>query len=64
MNRLLWSATVALGLILCSTHAAVEAGGALIETTAPLADHSEESVKAAVVAADERADREEERAAQ
>jgi hypothetical protein len=45
--------TLALGL-LCGGHAA-QAGGALIETTAPLTDRSEESVKAAVIAAIDRA---------
>jgi hypothetical protein len=45
---------LALGLSLCGGHAA-QAGGALIETTAPLTDRSEESVKAAVIAAIDRA---------
>ena len=39
---------------LCGGNPAV-AGGALIETTAPLADRSEESVKAAVIAAIDKA---------
>jgi hypothetical protein len=44
-------ATLALGLLVCSSPPPAAAGAALIETTAPLADRSEESVKAAVMAA-------------
>jgi hypothetical protein len=44
-------ATLALGLLVCSGPPSAAAGAALIETTAPLADRSEESVKAAVKAA-------------
>jgi cytochrome c oxidase assembly factor CtaG len=44
-------ATLALGLLVCSSPPSAAAGAALIETTAPLADRSEESVKAAVMAA-------------
>jgi hypothetical protein len=54
MTRSLLGATLALGL-LATVPNPVGAGGALIETTAPLADRSEESVKAAVVAAIDRA---------
>jgi hypothetical protein len=43
--------TVALGLLVCGSPSSAGAGAALIETTAPLADRSEESVKAAVTAA-------------
>jgi hypothetical protein len=50
MARAFGAAAVALGLLLCGGAPAM-AGGALIETTAPLADRSEASVKAAVVAA-------------
>ena len=49
MTRILLGA--ALALVVCSSQSAATAGGALIETTAPLADGSEESVKAAVIAA-------------
>jgi hypothetical protein len=44
-------ATLVLGLLVCSNPPSAIAGAALIETTAPLADRSEESVKAAVLAA-------------
>jgi hypothetical protein len=54
MSRALVAAAVAFGLFLCGGRAAL-AGGALIETTAPLADRSEESVKAAVIAAIDKA---------
>jgi hypothetical protein len=54
MSRALGAGAVALGLLLCGGYPAV-AGGALIETTAPLADRSEESVKAAVIAAIDKA---------
>jgi hypothetical protein len=53
MRRTLLGAAFALAV--CSSHPAALAGGALIETTAPLADGSEESVKAAVIAAIETA---------
>lgn len=53
MTRLLLGA--ALALAVCSSQSTALAGGALIETTAPLADGSEESVKAAVIAAFETA---------
>jgi hypothetical protein len=46
---------LALGLLVCSGQPSASAGGALIETTAPLADRSEESVKAAVIAAIDKA---------
>jgi hypothetical protein len=51
MTRTLVGATLALGLLVCSGQPPAMAGAALIETTAPLADRSEESVKAAVIAA-------------
>lgn len=51
MTRMLLGATIAFGLLVCAAQTAALAGGALIETTAPLADGSEESVKAAVIAA-------------
>jgi hypothetical protein len=54
MARAFAAAAVALGLLVCGGAPAM-AGGALIETTAPLADHSEASVKAAVVAAIDKA---------
>ena len=54
MSRAWGAVALALGLSLCGGHAA-QAGGALIETTAPLTDRSEESVKAAVIAAIDRA---------
>jgi len=57
MTRMLLGATLALGLLVCSAQPAALAGGALIETTAPLADRSEESVKAAVIAAIDKAAR-------
>ena len=44
-------AMLALALLVCSGPPSAAAGAALIETTAPLADRSEESVKAAVKAA-------------
>jgi hypothetical protein len=44
-------ATLALGLLVCGSPPSAVAGGALIETTAPLADRSEESIKAAMLAA-------------
>jgi hypothetical protein len=47
---MLLGVTLALGLIVCGANAAT-AGGALIETSAPLSDRSEEAVKTAVVAA-------------
>jgi type IV pilus biogenesis protein CpaD/CtpE len=43
--------TLALGLLACAAPPPAAAGAALIETTAPLADRSEESVKAAVMTA-------------
>ena len=55
MTRTLVGATLALGLLVCSGQPPAMAGGALIETTAPLADRSEESVKAAVIAAIDKA---------
>ena len=54
MARAFAAAAVALGLLVCGGAPAM-AGGALIETTAPLADRSEASVKAAVVAAIDKA---------
>ena len=54
MSRALGAGAFALGLLLCGGNPAV-AGGALIEITAPLADRSEESVKAAVIAAIDKA---------
>ena len=54
ISRALGAGAFALGLLLCGGNPAV-AGGALIETTAPLADRSEESVKAAVIAAIDKA---------
>jgi len=50
MLRTLLAATLGLGLILCVVQVAT-AGGAVIETTAPLLDRSDEGVKTAVVAA-------------
>jgi hypothetical protein len=50
MTRILLGATIALTLLVGGPQPAT-ADGALIETTAPLADRSEEGVKAAVVAA-------------
>jgi hypothetical protein len=55
MTRTLLGATLALGLLVCSGQPSASAGGALIETTAPLADRSEASVKAAVIAAIDKA---------
>jgi hypothetical protein len=54
MTRTLLGATLAFGLLVCAA-GPVAAGGALIETTAPLVDRSEASVKAAVIAAIDRA---------
>jgi hypothetical protein len=54
MTRRLLGGTLAFGLLVCSIQPAT-AGGALIETTAPLADHSQASVKAAVIAAIDKA---------
>lgn len=54
MARAFGAGALALGLFLCGGSPA-GAGGALIETTAPLADRSEESVKAAVIAAIDKA---------
>ena len=54
MSRALGAGAFALGLLLCGGNPAV-VGGALIETTAPLADRFEESVKAAVIAAIDKA---------
>jgi hypothetical protein len=51
MTRTLLGAAIALTLLLVGGPEPATAGGALIETTAPLADRSEEGVKAAVVAA-------------
>jgi len=53
MRRALLGAVFVLAM--CSSQQAALAGGALIETMAPLADGSEESVKAAVIAAIETA---------
>jgi Na+/H+-translocating membrane pyrophosphatase len=47
---MLLGVTLALGVIVGATQAAT-AGGALIETSAPLSDRSEEAVKTAFVAA-------------
>jgi hypothetical protein len=55
MTRILFGAVLALGLLVCSGQPPASAGGALIETTAPLADRSEASVKAAVIAAIDKA---------
>jgi hypothetical protein len=55
MTRTLLGATLALGLLVCFSPPSALAGGALIETTASLADRSEESVKAAVMAAIDKA---------
>jgi len=54
MSRALGAGAFALGLLLCGGNPAV-AGDTLIETTAPLADRSEESVKAAAIAAIDKA---------
>ena len=54
MTRTLLGITLAIGLV-ATLPDPTHAGGALIETTAPLADRSEESVKAAVVAAIDKA---------
>lgn len=54
MTRTLVGITLAIGLV-ASAPGPTHAGGALIETTAPLADRSEESLKAAVVAAIDKA---------
>jgi hypothetical protein len=53
--RTILGTTLAFGLLLCAGQPSALAGGALIETTAPLADQSEESVKAAVIAAIDKA---------
>jgi hypothetical protein len=50
MTRILLGATIAFGLLLGAARLTV-AGGALIETTAPLPDRSEDGVKAAVIVA-------------
>jgi hypothetical protein len=55
MTRTLAGATLALGLLVGSGQLPAMAGGVLIETTAPLADRSEESVKTAVIAAIDKA---------
>jgi hypothetical protein len=55
MIRTLVVAMLALGLLVSSGQPPAMAGGALIETTAPLADRSEESVKTAVTAAIDKA---------
>lgn len=55
MTRMLFGAMVALGLLMSSCQPVAFAGGALIATTAPLADGSEQSVKAAVTAAIDKA---------
>ena len=54
MSRALGAGVFALGLLWCGGNPAL-AGNALIETTAPLADRSEESVKAAVISAIDKA---------
>ena len=54
MLRIQLGAIRGLGLILCAARA-VTAGGAFIETTAPLSDRSEQSIRTAVVAAVEKA---------
>jgi hypothetical protein len=54
MVRMLLGVTLVLGLIVCTAPVAT-AGGALIQTTAPLSEHSEEAVKIAVVAAIDKA---------
>jgi hypothetical protein len=51
MIRTVLGATIALTLLLVGGPQPAIAGGALIETTAPLADRSREGIKAAVVAA-------------
>lgn len=55
MTRMLLGVTIAIGMLLGAGPPAAFAGGALIETTAPLADRSEASIKAAVVAAIDKA---------
>jgi hypothetical protein len=55
MTRTLVGATLAFGLLAGPGQLPAMAGGALIETTAPLADRSEESVKTAVIAAIDKA---------
>jgi hypothetical protein len=55
MTHSFLGATLAIGLLVCSGQPAALAGEALIETTAPLADRSEESIKAAVTAAIDKA---------
>lgn len=55
MTRTFLGATLAFALLVCPGQPAALAGEALIETTAPLADLSEESIKAAVTAAIDKA---------
>ena len=55
MRRTFLGATLVLGLLVCSGQAPTHAGEALIEATAPLADHSRESIEAAVTAAIDKA---------
>jgi hypothetical protein len=55
MTRTLVGVTLTLGLLVGSGQPPAMAGGALIETTAPLADRSEASVKMAVTAAIDKA---------
>jgi hypothetical protein len=55
MLRMLLGATIAFGLLVGSPQPVALAGGALIETTVPLADRSEASIKAAVTAAIDKA---------
>lgn len=55
MTRTFLGATLAIGLLVGSGQPAALASEALIETTAPLADRSEESIKAAVTAAIDKA---------
>jgi hypothetical protein len=52
---MLLGATIGIALLAGTSPPAAIAGGALIETTAPLADRSERSIKAAVGAAIDRA---------
>lgn len=55
MTQWILGAMIAFGLLLGTVQPAVLAGDALIETSAPLADRSEASIKAAVLAALDRA---------
>jgi hypothetical protein len=55
MTRTFLGATLAFALLVCPGQPAALAGEALIETTAPLADRSEESIQAAVTAAIDKA---------